>query len=50
MPDNPDKKGQDRKFISQKPHEQAYQKRKAAKKREESDGSTKKASNTRSKK
>jgi hypothetical protein len=31
MPDNPNKKGQDRKFVSQQTHEQAYQKRKAAK-------------------
>ena len=44
MPDNPDKKGLDRKFVSQQPHEQAYQKRKAAKKREEGEGSTKKTS------
>ena len=28
MPDDPNKKGQDRKRVSQQPHEQAYQKRK----------------------
>jgi hypothetical protein len=31
MPDNPNKKKADRKRVSQQPHEQAYQKRKAAK-------------------
>ena len=29
MPDDPNKKGRDRKFVSQQPHEQAYQKRKS---------------------
>ena len=31
MPDNPQKKGRDGKRVSQQPHEQAYQKRKANK-------------------
>ena len=31
MPDNPQKKGRDGKRVSQQPHEQAYQKRKASK-------------------
>ena len=31
MPDNPKKKAADRSFVSQQPHEQAYQKRKAKK-------------------
>lgn len=30
MADNPNKKGADAKRVSQQPHEQAYQKRKAA--------------------
>jgi hypothetical protein len=30
MADNPNKKGRDAKTVSQQPHEQAYQKRKAA--------------------
>lgn len=33
MPDDPNKKGRDRKLVSRQPHEQAYQKRKAAKSR-----------------
>jgi hypothetical protein len=31
MPDDPNKKGADRKRVSQQPHEQAYQKWKASK-------------------
>jgi hypothetical protein len=33
MADNPNKKKADAKRVSQQPHEQAYQKRKAAKKK-----------------
>ena len=31
MPDDPNKKGQDRKFVSKQTHEQSYQKRKDSK-------------------
>ena len=37
MPDDPNKKGRDRKFVSQQPHEQAYQKRKSKEKGETND-------------
>ena len=34
MPGDPDKKGSDRKFVSQQPHGQAYQKKKSKQKDE----------------
>lgn len=44
MADNPNKKKADGKRISQQPHEQAYQRRKAAKEDSGSNGSKQKTS------
>lgn len=45
MPDDPNKRGQaDRKRVSQQPHEQAYQRRKAAKAKRPTASGTKRRS------
>ena len=48
MPDNPNKKGQDRKFESKQKHEQAYQKSKASKSKGNSNNGSKSSRKTKS--
>jgi len=48
MPDNPNKKGQDRKFESKQKHEQAYQKSKALKGKSNSNNGGKPSRKTKS--